>query len=96
MKIKELFDQNKGKIIVIWHNRTWQQFSNYEDCVAYFNNYFGDKIVEEILNNNIIKCSEDFYSLDIKTKLENFNIDIEEKFWIDVGIRWVEYRERTH
>ena len=96
MTIKDVFNQNKGKIIVIWHNRTYQLFHDYKDCVAYFNNYFGDKIVNEILNNNIMKCSVDFYSLNVKVKLENFNIYIEEKFQIDVGIRWVEYTERAH
>ena len=84
MTIKDLFNQNKGRIILIWHNRTYQQFSDYKDCVAYLNNYFGDKVVKAIINGELKKHLEDAYSLDIEIKSKNPKIYIYEGFWWDV------------
>lgn len=44
MKIKELFDRNKGCVIKEFHKGIIREFSIYEDYITYLNNYFGDKI----------------------------------------------------
>jgi hypothetical protein len=84
MTIKDVFDQNKGKIIVIWHNRTYQKFHDYQDYITYLNNYFGDKVVIAIINSELKKYSKNSYSLDVVVETEIPKICIYEGFWWDV------------
>lgn len=84
MKIKELFDKNKGSKIKEWNRGVLREFSTYEDYITYLNNYFGDRVVIAIINSELKKHSESSYSLDVTIETEIPKIYIYEGFWWDV------------
>lgn len=84
MKIKELFDKNKGSKIKEWNRGILREFSTYEDYITYLNNYFGDKIVIAIINSELKKYSKNSYSLDVIVETVFPKICIYEGFWWDV------------
>lgn len=84
MTIKELFDKNKGSKINEWNRGVLREFFTYEDYITYLNNYFGDKVVEAIINGKLKKHLEDAYSLDVEINSKNPKIYIKEGFWWDV------------
>lgn len=84
MKIKDLFDKNKGCVIKEFHKGIIREFSIYEDYITYLNNYFGDKIVIAIINGELKRHSKNSYSLDVVVETEIPKICIYEGFWWDV------------
>lgn len=84
MKIKELFDKNKGSKIKEWNRGVLREFSTYEDYITYLNNYFGDRVVIAIINSDLKKHSENSYSLDVTIETEIPKIYIYEGFWWNV------------
>ena len=84
MKIKELFDKNKGSKIKEWNRGVLREFSTYEDYITYLNNYFGDRVVIAIINSDLKKHSENSYSLDVTIETEIPKIYVYEGFWWNV------------
>lgn len=84
MKIKELFDKNKGSKIKEWNKGVLREFSTYEDYITYLNNYFGDRVVIAVINSELKKHSENSYSLDVVVETEIPKICIYEGFWWDI------------
>ena len=84
MKIKDLFDENKGKVIVEYHKGLKHSFNTYEEYKKYLNNYFGDKVVNSVLNESIESRVSDVYSLEFNLGDDEDKIFNYEEFWWEV------------
>ncbi len=82
MKIKDLFDKNKGKVIIEYHKGIKHSFNTYEEYEKYLNDYFGDKIVNSVLNESIESRVSDVYSLEFDFRdAEGRIFNYEEFLW---------------
>jgi hypothetical protein len=82
MKIKDLFDKNKGKVIIEYHNGIKHEFNTYEEYEKYLNDYFGDKIVNSVLNESIESRISEVYSLEFNLRDDKGRIfNYEEFLW---------------
>ena len=83
MKIKDLFDENKGKVIVEYHKGIKHNFNTYEEYKKYLNDYFGDKVVNSVLNENIENNASGVYSLEFDIRDDKCRIfNYEEFLWV--------------
>lgn len=83
MKIKELFEENKGKVIIEYYKGIKHNFNTYEEYEKYLNNYFGDKVVNSVLNENIENRASDVYTLEFDLKDDEGKIfNYEEFLWV--------------
>ena len=65
MKIKNLFEESKGRVIIEYHNGIKHKFNTYEEYVKYLNDYFGDKIVNSVLTEDIEVRASGTYMLEV-------------------------------
>ena len=84
MKIKDLFDKNKGKVIREYHKGIKRNFNTYEEYEKYLNDYFGDKVVNSVLNESIESWVSDIYSLEFNLKDDEGRIFSYEEFLWEV------------
>ena len=83
MKIKDLFDKNKGKVIIEYHKGIKHNFNTYEEYEKYLNDYFGDKVVNSVLNENIENRASDVYTLEFDLRDDEGKIfNYEEFLWV--------------
>ena len=83
MKVKDLFEKNKGKIIEEYHKGIQHNFDTYEEYEKYLNDYFGDKIVNSVLNENIESKASGVYSLEFDIRDDKGRIfNYEEFLWV--------------
>lgn len=83
MKIKELFDKNKNKVIIEYHNGIRHNFDTYEEYVEYLNNYFGDIVVNSVLTEDIEDRASDVYTLELDPKNdEGIIFNYESFMWV--------------
>lgn len=68
MKIKELFEKYKGKVIIEYYKGIKHSFNTYEEYEKYLNDYFGDKVVNSVLNESIERWASDIYSLEFNLR----------------------------
>ena len=82
MKIKDLFDENKGKVIVEYHKGIKHSFDTYKEYEKYLNDYFGDKVVNSVLNESVESRVSDVYSLEFDFRDDKGRIfNYEEFLW---------------
>lgn len=82
MKIKDLFEGNKGKVIIEYHKGIKHSFNTYEEYEKYLNDYFGDKIVNSVLNESIESRDSGIYTLEFDLKDDEGKIfNYEEFLW---------------
>lgn len=83
MKVKDLFDEYKGKIIEEYHKGIKHNFDTYEEYKKYLNDYFGDKVVNSVLNENIENNASGVYSLEFDIRDDKCRIfNYEEFLWV--------------
>lgn len=83
MKIKELFEKNKHKVIIEYYKGIKHNFKSYEEYEKYLNDYFGDKIVNSVLNENIENRASDVYTLEFDLRDDEGKIfNYEEFLWV--------------
>lgn len=83
MKIKELFEKNKDKVIIEYHKGIKRNFNTYEEYEKYLNNYFGDKVVNSVLTENIENRASDVYTLEFDIRDDEGKIfSYEEFLWV--------------
>ena len=83
MKVKDLFEENKGKIIIEYYKGIKHNFNNYEEYEKYLNDYFGDKVVNSVLNENIENNASGVYSLEFDIRDDKCRIfNYEEFLWV--------------
>ena len=68
MKIKDLFEKYKGKVIIEYYKGIKHSFNTYEEYEKYLNDYFGDKVVNSVLNESIERWASDIYSLEFNLR----------------------------
>ena len=84
MKIKDLFEKNKGKVIIEYHKGIKHSFNNYEEYEKYLNDYFGDKVVNSVLNESIESRDSGIYTLEFDLRYDDGRIFNYEEFLWDV------------
>ena len=83
MKVKDLFEKNKGKVIVEYHKGIKHNFNTYEEYEKYLNDYFGDKVVNSVLNESIESKASGVYSLEFDIRDDKGRIfNYEEFLWV--------------
>ena len=83
MKVKDLFEEYKGKIIIEYYKGIKHNFNNYEEQEKYLNDYFGDKVVNSVLNENIENNASGVYSLEFDIRDDKCRIfNYEEFLWV--------------
>lgn len=83
MKVKDLFKENKGKIIIEYYKGIKHNFNTYEEYEKYLNDYFGDKVVNSVLNENIENNASGVYSLEFDIRDDKCRIfNYEEFLWV--------------
>lgn len=83
MKIKELFEKNKDKVIIEYHKGIKHNFKSYEEYEKYLNDYFGDKVVNSVLYENIENRASDVYTLEFDLRDDEGKIfNYEEFLWV--------------
>ena len=83
MKVKDLFDKNKGKVITEYYKGIKHNFNTYEEYEKYLNDYFGDKVVNSVLNENIENNASGVYSLEFDIRDDKCRIfNYEEFLWV--------------
>lgn len=83
MKVKELFDKNKGRVIIQYYKGIKHNFNNYEEYEKYLNDYFGDKVVNSVLTENVEDRASDVYTLEFDLKDDEGRIFNYESFiWV--------------
>lgn len=68
MKVKDLFEKYKGKVIIEYYKGIKHSFNTYEEYEKYLNDYFGDKVVNSVLNESIERWASDIYSLEFNLR----------------------------
>lgn len=68
MKVKELFDRNKNRVIIQYHKGIKHKFNNYEEYEQYLNDCFGDKVVNSVLTEDLEDRASDVYTLEFDLK----------------------------
>ena len=83
MKVKELFDKNKDRVIIQYHKGIKYNFNAYEEYEKYLNDYFGDKVVDSVLTEDIEDRASDVYTLEFDLKNDEGRIFNYESFmWV--------------
>lgn len=83
MKIKDLFEKNKDKIIEEYHKGVQHNFNTYEEYEKYLNDYFGDKVVNSVLTEDIEVRASDVYTLEFYLKNdEGIIFNYESSMWV--------------
>ena len=83
MKVKDLFEEYKGKAIIEYYKGIKHNFNNYEEYEKYLNDYFGDKVVNSVLNENIENNASGVYSLEFDIRDDKCRIfNYEEFLWV--------------
>lgn len=80
MKVKELFDKNKDRVIIQYHKGIKHNFNAYEEYEKYLNDYFGDKVVDSVLTEDIEDRASDVYTLEFDLKNDEGRIFNYESF----------------
>ena len=84
MKVKDLFEEYKGKVIIEYYKGIKHNFNTYEEYEKYLNDYFGDKVVNSVLNENIENNASGVYSLEFDIRDDKCRIFNYEEFLLVV------------
>ena len=83
MKVKDLFEKNIGKVIPEYYKCIKHNFNTYEEYEKYLNDYFGDKVVNSVLNKCIEIIGSGVYSLEFDLSDDKGRIfNYEEFLWV--------------
>lgn len=83
MKVKELFEKNKNKFVIEYYKGIKHNFKSYEEYEKYLNDYFGDKVVNSVLNKCVEIRASGVYSLEFDLRDDKDRIfKYEEFLWV--------------